>query len=86
MSQHSSRGQQWEATRQRILRRDHYQCTLKYSGCTGRATQVDHLLAKANGGEDTDSNLASSCASCNNYKSSKQVVRRNWLDAEYFTD
>ena len=85
MSKHSSRGTEWEALRQRVLQRDGFQCQLRYDGCTGTATQVDHVISRANGGLDTLDNTQAACQSCNNYKGSKPVTRRNWLNPRYFT-
>lgn len=87
MSQHSSHGKTWDATRLRVLERDGWRCT--YCGVPlvegSRETTVDHVIAKANGGTDDELNLVSACRRCNGQKSDA-VSRRiggfnpNWLD------
>lgn len=79
MSKHSSRGPAWTKTRARILARDHDTCGY----CGQHATHVDHIVAKANGGTDDDSNLISACASCNLAKGAKVLVRTAYYDPEW---
>lgn len=81
MSQHSSRGKDWQEIRTRILQRDNYICTY----CGNEANEVDHVVPKAAGGTDEDTNLVSSCKQCNGSKQDKQLTRmnyvnRSWLD------
>jgi hypothetical protein len=58
----------WWATRKRILKRDGYRCWL----CGGRdADTVDHVVARANGGTDDDSNLRAAHKRCNDQKGTK---------------
>ena len=65
MSQHSSKGPEWEALKLRVWARDGYQCQYcgvyleNNSGKNGRT--VDHLLGKANGGRDSMDNCLSAC-------------------------
>ena len=66
-------GTKWDKLRARILKRDKYLC----QGClkAGRATEaktVDHIIAKAHGGTDDDSNLQSLCWSCHRTKTSTE--------------
>ncbi len=62
-------GSKWRKIRERILKRDHYLCQeCKRNGITTRATQVDHIINKANGGTDEDSNLQSLCYPCHKAK------------------
>lgn len=51
---------EWRRTRKRILQRDHYRCTI--DGCWDSANEVDHIIAKADGGTDDDANLRSLCS------------------------
>jgi hypothetical protein len=60
-------------TRKKVLKRDGYRCKLKLEGCTGKATQVDHIR---NGGPSTPSNLRASCASCNGKRAAKSQHRK----------
>ena len=81
MSKYSSRGDRWNKTRGRVLARDNHTCTY----CGREADTVDHILAKANGGTDEESNLVASCNECNGRKGAKVLVRTayfhpRWLD------
>lgn len=55
----------WKTTRLRILKRDRWACQWRDSRflpiCGARATDVDHIVAEANGGTDDDTNLQSLC-------------------------
>lgn len=82
MSQHSSSGRSWSALRQKVLERDGYICTY---GCGREATQVDHVVPKANGGTDDMDNLVAACQPCNNKKSDKQLRRINYFNPKYLT-
>ncbi|PIU45311.1 MAG: HNH endonuclease [Ignavibacteriales bacterium CG07_land_8_20_14_0_80_59_12] len=53
-------------TRKNILRRDAYRC--QYCGGTGLPLTVDHVIPKAQCGEDAWENLVSACLRCNNKK------------------
>jgi 5-methylcytosine-specific restriction protein A len=33
----------WRKVRVTVLQRDKYQCQLRYTGCAGHATEVDHI-------------------------------------------
>lgn len=55
----------WRQTRTLILRRDGYRCQVNSDRCTGAATEVDHILPKARGGDDSPSNLRAACRACN---------------------
>src|SRR5688572_24095497 len=57
-------GYEWTQLRAAILERDGWTCYR----CGAQANAVDHLLAKARGGDDDPSNLAAICGSCNSSK------------------
>lgn len=61
-------------TRFEVLKRDGFSCQY----CGGRAPDVvlhiDHIVARANGGEDDVGNLITSCATCNLGKGIDYVV------------
>ena len=57
----------WKKLRLQVLRRDAYTCTY----CGDVATEVDHIVAKVKGGEDTLDNCTSACRRCNIQKKDK---------------
>lgn len=65
-----------EKLREKVLRRDNYECQIRGPGCKGRATQVDHIHPKSLGGLATPDNLRAACGWCNNAKGSRSDVRR----------
>jgi 5-methylcytosine-specific restriction protein A len=63
-------GARWARVRQEVLDRDGHRCTIRIAGCTGRATQVDHVVPIAALGpddprRDDPANLRAACRSCN---------------------
>jgi 5-methylcytosine-specific restriction endonuclease McrA len=56
---------EWRRIRAVVLARDQYVCRLEYPGCTGHATDVDHVLPLRFGGTHDLANLRAACASCN---------------------
>lgn len=65
----------WKQLRQRVLKRDRYQCQVREPGCTGRATQVDHIINTAAGGAELDSeNTQAICPSCNARKAQRESI------------
>ena len=62
-------GWKWQQLRKRILKRDEYLCqTCLRKGRYERATEVDHILAKALGGADVAANLEAICHECHKEK------------------
>jgi 5-methylcytosine-specific restriction endonuclease McrA len=59
--------QRWKDQRLRVLKRDSYICAY----CSGEATQVDHVIPRANGGGHELDNLVACCAPCNSRKGSR---------------
>ena len=49
-----------------ILRRDDHIC--QYQGCNRRATTVDHVIPRCQGGKSTWDNLVGCCRECNSKK------------------
>lgn len=65
----------WEVTRRRILRRDHWIC---YVCGKGGATEVDHVVPASQGGGDEDGNLkAIHAAPCHARKTALEGVKAN---------
>lgn len=49
----------WKALRAEALSRDHWRCTVP--GCGTKATHVDHVISRRNGGASVLANLRSLC-------------------------
>lgn len=79
MSRHSARGKTWATIRARVLARDDHTCGY----CGREATTVDHIVARANGGTDDESNLISACNPCNGRKGAKVMVRTAYYDPDW---
>jgi 5-methylcytosine-specific restriction endonuclease McrA len=73
-------GWDWQQLRERILRRDRYQCQACLSeGRLAAATEVDHRTPKHLGGSDDPANLQSLCKPCHRAKSAaEEAARRGW--------
>lgn len=54
----------WRKIRTHVLQRDGYRCQLKLQGCTIRADEVHHTVAREVAGDNPDL-LVASCSSCN---------------------
>ena len=67
----------WRVVRAAVLRRDAYQCQLRIDGCTGLATECDHVVRPEDGGDEfhTD-NLQASCKHCNVSKRNSELAKR----------
>lgn len=63
-------GASWRSIRERILCRDGYVC--RYCG-SSKSLHCDHVVPRAKGGLDIDSNLVAACASCNLSKGAKSL-------------
>jgi 5-methylcytosine-specific restriction endonuclease McrA len=56
----------WRRLRLAVLDRDGWRCQLQGPGCTTVATCVDHVTARADGGDCWDpTNLRAACRPCN---------------------
>jgi 5-methylcytosine-specific restriction protein A len=55
----------WRRLRLAVLDRDLWLCQVKGPTCTRYATEVDHIVARADGGSDDQQNLRASCRPCN---------------------
>ncbi|OBB76808.1 HNH endonuclease [Mycobacterium sp. 852014-52144_SCH5372336] len=67
----------WRAVvRPAVLRRDGYQCQLRFPGiCVGRATEVDHVREVSDGGVDSVENGIAVCIPCHRRKTAKHAAR-----------
>ena len=62
-----------------VLRRDEYRC--RYCGAKAPhvALEVDHVIPRSRGGEDTLDNLVAACFSCNRGKQDKDArIMEEW--------
>lgn len=65
-----------EIIRERILQRDQYLCkNHRRQKIAKKATSVDHIIPKAHGGTDDDSNLESLCWECHRAKTARERIR-----------
>lgn len=70
-------GWDWQQRRERILKRDGYQCqACKARGLLTAANQVDHIVPKADGGSDDDSSLQSMCKPWHDAKTAAENATR----------
>ena len=70
-------GRAWDRLRLLILDRDQWLC----QACRRRdACEVDHIVAKADGGSDAPSNLQSLCSDCHGLKTGREEAARGCGD------
>jgi 5-methylcytosine-specific restriction enzyme A len=70
----------WRVVRQQVLERDDHRCQLRYPGCQGEGTEVDHVADVAMGGALYDAdNCRAVCARCHRRRSNtmRQRSRRS---------
>jgi 5-methylcytosine-specific restriction enzyme A len=61
-------GTAWEKLRKRILARDRHLCQACLPKRVTAANEVDHIVPKAKGGTDDESNLRAICTPCHRAK------------------
>ena len=61
-----------------VLDRDHHQCQIHGPRCTQWATEVDHIVARADGGDDTATNLRAACRQCNGWLAANRTNQRRY--------
>lgn len=67
-------GRPWRRLRQRILDRDANLCQpCERAGRVTTATEVDHIVNRAAGGTDDESNLQSICTPCHEAKTQQEA-------------
>lgn len=67
-------GWKWQKLRKQVLERDGHLCqTCIRQGRYEQATEVDHILAKSQGGSDSLANLAAICEPCHREKTLKEA-------------
>ncbi|MGS0941563.1 HNH endonuclease [Pseudomonas luteola] len=65
-------GRPWRRKREQILIRDCYTC--QSCGLVTKELEVDHIIGRASGGSDDDSNLQSLCIPCHKLKTQKESL------------
>jgi 5-methylcytosine-specific restriction protein A len=71
-----SYGPHWKNLRKKILTRDNWQCQKCGRICQDRwEAQVDHIVAKRDGGSDSEENLETLCLTCHGRKSREEAIR-----------
>lgn len=71
-----SYGSKWDVIRVRVLQRDKGLCQLCLrAGVAREAKTVDHIIPKAHGGTDADSNLQSLCWPCHKAKTARERLK-----------
>jgi len=72
-------GKEWDRKRKRILERDEGLCVpCRKADRVSLARQVDHIVQKASGGSDDDSNLQSICTDCHEAKTAVESQGLVW--------
>lgn len=70
-------GSEWDRLRVQILKRDNYLCQCQDCRALGRikpASEVDHIVNKAQGGTDDPSNLQAINPDCHRVKSAREAA------------
>lgn len=83
VSSKSSRGASWERLRIKVLERDNWTCNYCGKHLEGADGTADHVIAKANGGEDRLDNLIAACRKCNGTKSDHELIRLDWRNKNW---
>ena len=69
-------GSKWDSIRAGVLKRDKGLCQLCLrAGVAREAKTVDHIIPKAHGGSDADSNLQSLCWPCHKAKTARERLK-----------
>ena len=66
----TSTGWEWASIRKKVLRRDAHLCQV--AGCGDHASEVDHIVALVDGGDDQLTNLRAICRAHHRIKSEQE--------------
>jgi 5-methylcytosine-specific restriction endonuclease McrA len=73
---------QWKALRLWVLDRDRGVCQIHGPKCTVWATDVDHIVARADGGDVwAPGNLRAACRQCNGWHAAQRTNRMRYRDS-----
>jgi len=64
-----------------VIDRDQHTCMINGPRCTHRATQADHIVARADGGADTPENMRAACAQCNAWRAATRTNAMRYQQA-----
>jgi 5-methylcytosine-specific restriction protein A len=70
------RTEHWRVQRREVLERDSA-CQLRLQGCTGRSSEVDHIIRPRDGGSHELSNLRGVCRRCHLQRTAEQGKQGN---------
>ena len=73
-----------KSTRRRVMRRDLWLCALRDNGCTGQATELDHIKPVSAGGGNEEDNLRAVCRNC--HKRRHEADPNNCLGEEMLSN
>lgn len=68
-------GGDWPRIRLEVLRRDGFQCQLRFSGCLQKASEVDHIRGVSENGSNEPSNCRAACSRCHATRTGRQGAR-----------
>jgi len=76
---HGTRPRSLPLTPRNVCARDRHICAYQRPGlCQGRATTVDHVIPKAQGGPNTWENVVAACRACNHKKGNRTPAEMGW--------
>ena len=68
----------WHTVRDLVIHRDNATC--QYCGAQPDNLDVDHIIPKSRGGDNSADNLVAACQSCNRSKGARTPVE--WMEAD----
>ncbi|ALU70518.1 hypothetical protein H351_15495 [Rhodococcus erythropolis R138] len=71
-SSHRTRTPGHRNRRSAVLARDKERCQLRYEGCTGKATEADHIVNIESGGAEDIANMQAVCSTCHKHKTAQE--------------
>lgn len=87
MSKWSSKGKEWNRLREIQLANYNYECVGLYPAVCEHTEnlQLDHIIPKSKGGEDTVENTRILCRKCNSTKQDREDPKQKaWWSPKYY--